>query len=92
MGEIAADATLSADALSSMISAGDFTDIARQNGFEANPNDAITLGDMTDLPQPGQVEAWRLGKRVAQAIRTQASLDGTADFRRYSSRFCGMYE
>lgn len=76
LGEIAADATLSADALSSMISAGDLTDIARQNGTEANPNDAITLGDMTDPPQPGQVEAWRLGKRVAQAIRTQASMDG----------------
>ena len=76
LGEIAADATLGDDALSSMVSAGDFANIARRNGFEANPNDAITLGDMADLPQPGQVEAWRLGKRAAQAIRAQESLDG----------------
>ena len=76
LGEIAADATLGDDALSSMISAGDFADTARRNGFEANPNDAITLGDMADLPQPGQVEAWRLGKRIAQGIRAQKNLDG----------------
>ena len=76
LGEIAADATLGDDALSNMMSAGDFVDIARRNGFEANPNDAITLDAMAELPRPGQVEAWRLGKRAAQAIRAQESLDG----------------
>ena len=76
LGEIAADATLGDDALSSMISAGDFADTARRNGFEADPNDAITLSDMADLPQPGQVEAWRLGKRIAQGLRAQKNLDG----------------
>ena len=76
LGEIAADATLGDDALSNMMSAGDFADIARRNGFEANPNDAITLGDRADLPQPGQAEAWRLGKRAAQAIRAQGCVDG----------------
>ncbi len=76
LGEIAADATLGDDALSNMMSAGDFADIARRNGFEANLNNAITLGDMANLPQLGQVEAWRLGKRFAQGIRAQENLDG----------------
>ena len=76
LGEIAADATLGDDALSNMMSARDFADIARRNGFEANPNNAITLGDRANLPQLGQVEAWRLGKRFAQRIRTQENLAG----------------
>ena len=58
------------------MSAGDFVDIALWNGFEANPNDAITLDAMAELPRPGQVEAWRLGKRFAQELRAQESLDG----------------
>ncbi len=76
LGEIAADATLGDNALSNMMTAGDFENIARQNGFEANPNDAITLSDNTNLLQPGQVEAWRWGKRAAQEIRAQGCLDG----------------
>ena len=76
LGEIAADATLGDNALSNMMTAGDFENIARQNGFEANPNDVITLSDSADLPQLGQVEAWRWGEHVAQAIRAQERLDG----------------
>ena len=75
LGEIAADATLGDDALRGMMSAGDFADIALQNGFEADPNDAITLGDMVGMPQPGQVEAWRLGQLFAKGIRAQESLE-----------------
>ena len=76
LGEIAADATLGDNALSNMMTARDFENIAQRNGFEADPNDAITLSDRADLPQPGQVEAWRLGKRIAQGIRAQKNLDG----------------
>ncbi len=76
LGEIAADATLGDNALGNMMTAGDFENIARQNGFEANPNDAITLSDSADLPQLGQVEAWRWGEHAAQAIRAQERLDG----------------
>ena len=75
LGEIAADATLGDDALSRMMSAADLTDLARQNGFEADPRDAVTLSDTTDMPQPGQVEAWRLGERLAQRIRVQENLN-----------------
>lgn len=76
LGEIAAEATLGDDALSNMMSAGDFESIARRDGFDANPKDSITLDDMANLLQPGQVEAWRWGKRAAQEIRAQESLDG----------------
>lgn len=76
LGEIAADATLDDNALSNMMTASDFENIARRNSFEANPNDAITLSDNTNLLQPGQVEAWRWGEQAAQAIRAQERLDG----------------
>ena len=77
LGEIAADATFGDDALGNMMSAGDLTDIAQGNGFDANPNDAITLSDMTELPQPFEAVAWQLGKLAAQAIRIQERLDAS---------------
>ena len=89
LGEIAADAKVGNDALSGMLSAEDFADIALRNGFEANPNDALTLGDTTDLPQPGQTEAWRLGKRFAQEIRARESLDGNPITDTVLTRFAG---
>ena len=76
LGEIAAHTMPGDDALSSMMSAADLTDIATRKGFEANTNNAIMLSDMANMPQPGQVEAWRLGKLFAQGIRDQERLDG----------------
>lgn len=76
LGERAAAATLDENALSNMMTAGDFENIARRNGFEATPHDAITLGDNTNLLQPGQVEAWRWGEQAARAIRARERLDG----------------
>ncbi len=77
LGEIAAHTMPGDDALSSMMSAADLTDIATRKGFEANTNNTITLSDMTNMPpQPGQIEAWRLGKLFAQRIRDQERLDG----------------
>ena len=76
LGEIAADATFDDDALNAMMSAIDFTNIGKQNGFEANSNDAIALDNAPDMPQLGQVEAWRLGELFAKEIRDQENLDG----------------
>lgn len=76
LGEIAADATFDDDALNAMMSAIDITNIGKQNGFEANSNDAIVLDNAPDMPQPGQVEAWRLGELFAKEIRDQENLDG----------------
>ena len=77
LGEIAADVTSWGDALENMMSAKDLVAIAQRSGFDANPNDAITLNGRAELPQPGEAEAWRLGKLAAQAIRIQADLDGS---------------
>ncbi len=76
LGEIAADAVLANGGPQSMFRAGDFVQIARRNGFDGDPNDAIVLSDMTSIPQPGQVEAWRLGEQGAKGIRQQENLDG----------------
>lgn len=76
LGEIAADATFDDDALNAMMSATDITNIGKQNGFEANSNDVIALDNAPDMPQPGQVEAWRLGENLAQRLRDQENLDG----------------
>ena len=75
LGEIAADAMLGGGDTNSMIRATNFAEIAEQHGFEANPKDAIKLNDMTGVPQPGQVEAWRLGERCARLIRDQEKRD-----------------
>jgi len=76
LGEIAADAALDADALDVMMQASDIADITKRQGFEANPNDAIRLGDAPEMPQPGRVEAWDLGELCAKRIRAQESLAG----------------
>ena len=76
LGEIAADAALDADALNGMMQASDIVSITKRQGFEANPNDAIRLGDVTEMPQPGRVEAWHLGELCAERIRAQESLAG----------------
>ena len=76
LGELAADATLDTDALDGMMRASDISDIAKREGFEANPDDAIKLGDVTGMPQLGREEAWRVGEFCAKRIRDQENLDG----------------
>ena len=76
LGEVAADAALRGHAPDRMMSVDDITDIATRSGFDANANDAITLADVAAMPQPGKAEAWRVGKRVAQELRDQETLDG----------------
>ncbi len=48
---------------------------AEERGFQASPRDAVRLM-AEDLPRSGQVAAWYLGARAAQALRKQERLDG----------------
>ena len=74
--EVAADAAFRGHAPDRMMSAAQIMETARRNGFDADVRDAIVLRDATAVPQPGEVEAWRVGQRLAQTLRDQEALDG----------------
>ena len=74
--EVAADAALRGHAPDRMMSATQIMETAGYSGFDADVRDAIVLRDATAVPQPGEVEAWRVGQRLAQTLRGQESLDG----------------
>lgn len=76
LGEMAADTALQGYDPDRMISAEDITRTAYRCGFDADPNDVIRLNEGTDMPRPGEVEAWRMGVRAARALRDQEHLDG----------------
>ena len=78
VGELASDTMLGSDPLNSMMSARDISELAARRGFDADWDSAIGLSDSQSLPRPGEVEAWRLGKDVAQRVRRQEGLDGRA--------------
>ena len=78
LGELASDVTLEGDPLHSMMSAQDISDIAARHGFDADLDSAICVSESEELPRAGEVEAWRLGKAVAQRVRAQEGLDGRA--------------
>lgn len=70
--EIAADhksdsAVLTADALD---------ELAKEKGFDASPQDAVSLTSASRIPRIGEVAAWQLGSIAAKALRTQEGLDG----------------
>lgn len=73
--EVAADAAHRGHAPDRMMSAADIVEIAKRNGFDANSHDAVVLSDVAAVPQPGEVEAWRVGQRLAQTLRGQEALD-----------------
>ena len=75
-GEVAADAALRGRALDDMVSAQDITETAKRNGFDADPKDAVTLPDGTELPSAPNGETWRVGYGMAQAVRDREGLDG----------------
>ena len=76
LGELASDETLEGNPLHSMMSAQDISDIAKKRGVDADLDSAVRLSNNAQLPRPGQVEPWRLGKEVARGIRDQERLDG----------------
>ena len=89
LSEIAADAVLGGGDPRGMFRADDFAQIAKRNGFDAAPSDAIKLDNMAGMPQPGQVEAWSLGERCAKGIRSQEKLGGKRIDDKTLTRFAG---
>ena len=78
LGELASDGTHEGDPLHSMMSAQDISDIARRRGFDADLDNAISLSNGAQLPRPGHVEPWRLGKEIARRIRDHEHMGGIA--------------
>lgn len=76
LGEVAADAALHGSDTGEMMSAAVIADIAMRIGFDADPKDAITLVASVDVARSGEIEAWRVGERVARAVRDQENMDG----------------
>lgn len=57
------------------LTATDLRQIAGAAGFDSNPGDAVRLRDgETNLPQKGEVPAWRRGYEAARLLRLQESL------------------
>ena len=75
LGEVAADAAHHGRGPAGMMSAEDITAIAKRDGFNANPNEAVRLDDATDMPSATEVEAWRVGEDAARKIRDREGLD-----------------
>lgn len=76
LGEIAGDSALRGHRRGRMLSAGEVSDIAQHSGFDADMNDAVAPPDEVDLPRPGNVPAWRVGKSAARNLRHLLDLDG----------------
>ena len=89
LGEIAGDAALHGRRRGQMLSAGEVSDIAHWSGFDANMNDAVTLADEAVVPQPGEVQAWRVGESAARGLRDQMGLDGQPISNPRLSEFAG---
>ena len=74
LAEVAADEAAHGGA----ISAKNIRDIAERSGFDAKPNDAVALSNPAGAPRPGEIQAWRVGQRLARDIRNQEGLNGQA--------------
>lgn len=57
-----------------MLSAERIEEIARRQGFDAKPADAVRLDSGTSLPVWEETEAWRVGEAAADAVRHQEKL------------------
>ena len=57
-----------------MLSAERIEEIAKRQGFDAKPADAVRLDSGTKLPVWDEIEAWRVGEAVAGAVRHREQL------------------
>ena len=89
LGELATDAAFESDPLAGMLSAQEISDISAQRGFDVDLDNALHLSDIRGLARAGDVKAWRMGKQIAQKIREQERLDGTALSNRRLAEFAG---
>ncbi len=93
LGEIAADVKPGDHTANSVIHGQDFVEIAKRDGFEANPNNAVKLDNMTGIPQPAEpVQAWHLGQLFAQSIRSQEKLHDQPICNQVLTSFAGAME
>ncbi len=93
LGEIVADVKLGDHTSSRIFHERDFVEIAERDGFEANPDNAIKLDNMTDISQPaGSVQAWNLGQLFAQGIRSQEKLRDQPICNQILTSFAGAME
>ena len=76
LGEMACDAALHGSGQGQMLSAAELSNIARNSGFDANLDDAVTLECEADIPEPQDAAAWRVGGTAARSLRDQLRLDG----------------
>ncbi len=72
--EVAAGTEPRAQGPIDMLSAVRIKEIAKQQGFDAKPADAVRLDSGTSLPVWEEIEAWRVGEAAADAIRRQEQL------------------
>jgi hypothetical protein len=59
-----------------ILTADELREIAGRSGFDASPRSTARLKTASELQRGGQVPAWHLGARAAQALREQEGLDG----------------
>ena len=72
--EIAADTEPRARGPIDMLSAERIGEIAKREGFDAKPADAVRLDFGASPPEWEEVEAWRVGEAAADAVRHQENL------------------
>jgi hypothetical protein len=59
-----------------VLTADELREIAGDRGFVSSLRNVVRVPTMSELPRGGQIPAWRLGARAAQALRAQERLDG----------------
>lgn len=72
--EVAADVEPRTQGPIDMLSAERIEEIAKYQGFDAEPADAVRLDAGTSLPAWEETEAWRVGEAAASAVRSQEKL------------------
>ena len=75
MGEIALDAAGRENR--GFLGSGELAEIAEQTGLEVQPGNTFALADANELHPSGDLQAWKLGQRLASAVRSQRGLTGT---------------
>ena len=72
--EVAAGTEPRAQGSIDMLSAERIEEIAKRQGFDAKPADAVRLDSGASLPAWGEVAAWSVGKAAASTVRRQERL------------------
>lgn len=75
LGETAIDELAASHAKGGRVAtAADLEQLARTEGYDASPRDAVRLSSEARLPRGSNVAAWRLGAEAAKELRAQERL------------------